>query len=566
MPQNWFSNRRDAMKPITTGTEDFREFIDNGYYYVDKSDFIETALKDKVSLFTRPRRFGKTLNMSMLSYFLSIKEKENAYLFNGLRIMQNSGIQVHRNRYPVIFLTLKDMKRGNFEQQKDYFGEIIAREVRKHEELFDSPALLSSEKELLKRYDFKTATSNELEDALLNLCVCLEKHYGSKTVILIDEYDVPLQSAYLNRYYPQMSDFMSNIFSSALKTNSSLERGVLTGCLRISKESIFTGLNNFTVFSIFSEDVSRTHFGFTQEEVETLLKSYGLEQYMENVREWYDGYLFGGEEIYNPWSVLNYVKQLTSEQNTRPRSYWANTSGNDIVYNYIKNGTVQMNQEFETLIQGKSIEKTVQEELTYREMDDPDNIYSFLLFTGYLRTDGTVSDSDGELLQDTFRLVIPNREVRIIFENQFKKYFDEYTKDRKGLLLKYLKEERTEDANHLLNDILFHSVSFFDNYEAFYHGFLTGLFAGYPLESNRESGYGRFDIAVLSNNPFDINIVIECKLSNSRENLKEDSRKACTQIRENRYIEGLQAKGYDYVKGYGISFWKKSCYITEVKS
>ena len=550
------------MQPITTGTEDFKEFLTENFYYIDKTEFIETALIEKVSLFTRPRRFGKTLNMSMLYYFFSNKEKKNARLFDGLKISKNAEIMRCQNQYPVIFLTLKDMKNPDFRQQTDYFSSLIAREVRNHTELFDSPHLLPSEKETLKRYDFRQADLTDLQNALLNLCTCLEKHYQKKVILLIDEYDVPLQSAFLNGYYNEMSHFISAVFSSVLKTNPSLERGVLTGCLRIAKESIFTGLNNFSVYSIFNKDASSRHFGFTDGEVDQILTDYHLTEYKDRTAEWYDGYLFGNEEIYNPWSVLNYVKQIVYGNDPQPRSYWANTSSNDIVYNYIKTGTYEMTQTFETLVQGHAVTEHIAEELTYREMDDTENVYSFMLFTGYLKIKEAVCGADGEPLPGVYRLVIPNKEVRIIFENQFQKYFTDYVRDKKGLFLDDLKEGRVDHANLMLNDILFNSVSFYDNYEAFYHGFMTGLFAGYPMESNMESGEGRFDIAVLSPSPFGTNVVIECKRSKERKDLKSDSQKAARQIVEKKYAEGLQARGYDIVRGYGIAFYGKGCYIT----
>ena len=506
------------MKPITTGTEDFREFIEGNYYYIDKSDFIETVFQDKVSLFTRPRRFGKTLNMSMLYYFLSNREAESSGIFQGLRITRNPRFAALQNRYPVIFLTLKDMKQPDFIRQTEYFASIIAREIRRSPELFDSPRLLESEKELLRQYDRRTASVNDLEDALLNLSVWLEKHYGKKVILLIDEYDVPLHTAYLNGYYQEMSNFLSSLFSSALKTNASLERGVLTGCLRISRESIFTGLNNFSVCSILSRDSSSRQFGFTPDEVSELLRCYHLEEYAGLMAAWYDGYLFGEQE---------------------------------------------MKTAFEELIRGNAVSRKIEEELTYREAEHPEHIYSYMLFTGYLKVKEAAYDESGEPLPDTYRLVIPNYEVRTIFENQFRKYFQSYVRDKKGLFLDALRDGNVNRANALLNDILFHSVSFYDDYEAFYHGFLTGLFSDLQAESNRESGDGRFDIAVLSDNPFGTNVLIECKKSKSRRDLKTDSQKAAEQILDKKYVEGLRERGYEKIRSYGIAFFEKSCYITE---
>lgn len=438
------------------------------------------------------------------------------------------------------------------------FRILIQEVISQNQELLDSDYINDINKERLKMYYVGINNEVDLQNSLKFIMQCLENHYQKKAILLIDEYDVPLQSAYLNGYYHEMSYFMSNIFSLALKTNDSLERGILTGCLRISKESIFTGFNNFRIYSIFSKDVSSTHFGFTQEEIDDVLNYYHLDKYGDKIKEWYDGYLFGDREIYNPWSVLKYINQIISENDNQPKSYWANTSGNDIVYNYIQNGDGTMKQEFEILIQGKSIKKDILEELTYREMDNPNNIYSFMLFTGYLKIKKQLSSK-------VYELVIPNKEVYDIFEISFKKYFQDYTKDRKKEFVRTLKENDVLKANKILNDILFNAISFYDDYEAFYHGFLIGLFTGYKLELNKESGMGRFDIAILSNNPFDVNIIIECKKSKERKDLKNDSQKACNQIVEKRYIEGLQIRGYERVKEYGISFFEKSCYISAVK-
>lgn len=372
------------MKLVPTGIENFKDMIDKDAYYVDKTDLISNVLNEQVVLYTRPRRFGKTLNMSMLYYFFSIKEKENAYLFDNLNISKNKDALKHQNQYPVIFISLKDMKNNSYEGQMIRFKEIICLCAKNYLELLDGDDLLGSEKELFQRYVDNKMCDDELESALFNISYYLRKYYHQKVIILIDEYDVPLQSAYQNNYYEDMVNFLRNVFSMALKTNDALEKGIMTGCLRISKESIFTGLNNFSSYSILN-NISNEYFGFTEREVKQLLKDYHLSSYMDEVKEWYDGYLFGNLEIYNPWSTLTYVKNKIYDACFKPASFWANTSSNDLVINYIQNGDDELHNEFEQLIQGHALTKYIKPELTYREMDNINNVYSFLLLTGYLK-------------------------------------------------------------------------------------------------------------------------------------------------------------------------------------
>ncbi len=552
------------MKAISTGTENFKEFIDHDYYYVDKSDFIESALSDKVVLFTRPRRFGKTLNMSMLQYFLSIKEKDNAYLFNGLNITKNQEIMKYQNKYPVIFMTFKDMKNNTFNRQLSVFSILIRDLIDTNQELLSSCQISEFNKEILKEYYQGVEDEIKLQNALKFICTCMKQHYDQKVIILIDEYDVPLQSAYLHNYYDEMTNFMGGVLSSVLKTNDSLEKGILTGCLKTAKESIFTGLNNFTVYSIFNKGKTSRHFGFTQSEIDELLRYYHLEEYQDKIKEWYDGYLFGNVNIYNPWSTLNYIRQIIQEQDDMMASYWANTSGNDIVYNYIKKGNEVLKKEFEELVQGGSVLKTIKPELTYREMEDIYNIYSFLLFTGYLKIKDRVYDDKQEIKLNQYELEIPNKEVKVIYENQFQSYFEEYTQNKKEELVEALRNEEVNKANELLNDILNHAVSFYDNYEAFYHGFMIGLLSGYQVYSNRESGDGRFDIGIKPETILKAYVVIECKKADKLSSLVQVSQEAAKQIVDRRYLEGIKNEGYLKVKGYGISFYEKNCWISEV--
>lgn len=558
------------MKRISTGIENFKELLDNNYYYVDKTKLIEDVLSDKVTLYTRPRRFGKTLNMSMLYYFFSNKEKENAYLFDGLYISKQQEAKSYQNQYPVIFLTLKDMQSLNMEEQKKQFADIIKINILKNIELLDSKNIYETDKEVLNNLMFLNGDDVQLKNSLKTLSRCLYNHYHKKVIILIDEYDVPLQSAYNNGYYDEMVDFLRSMFSSALKTNDALERGILTGCLRISKESIFTGLNNFTVRTISSQYACDC-FGFTQKEIDDLLKYYDLIEKRPEIKDWYDGYLFGKTEIYNPWSALNYIKKLLSDDQFLAISFWANTSSNELVRLYIENATLKMKEEFEQLINGKSIIKKIVPELTYREMnfknvkDMNDNVYSFLLFTGYLKIKGKVYDQEGQEIRNTYELVIPNKEVKYIYEDIFMNWFESYQKERRDDFIDLLLVKKEKEAQKVLNQVLKNSISYFDNYENFYHGFLVGFLNadGYTVKSNRESGEGRFDIAVLPMYIDDQAIIIECKHSKNIKELRKDSDEASKQIIDQKYIEGLQEEGYENVIGYGISFYKKQCIITK---
>ena len=560
-----------SMKQISTGIEDFKTVIDNDYYYVDKTQLIADVFSNAVMLYTRPRRFGKTLNMSMLYYFFSNKEKDNAYLFEGLKITENKEMMKHQNQYPVIYITLKDMKAANIEQQVDKFRILIQDVVNRYYVLMKSSYLNEIEKKELMKLLEKASSLGELEEALKKVSQCLMKHYGKKAIILIDEYDVPLQSAFIHNYYDEMTMFLGNIFSSALKTNNALERGVLTGCLQIAKESIFTGLNNFTVRSITSQ-YGGEYFGFTQNEINETLNYYNLNDKKEEMKEWYDGYLFGEKEIYNPWSSMNYILELLGNIEYPAISFWANTSGNDIVRQYIENSTQTMKKEFELLINGKSIIKKISPELTYREMrfetkeDMNDDIYSFLLYTGYLKIQDKVYDESGKQTADTYKLVIPNKEVKTIYDNIFMKWFDEYQRVKRNTFINELINGNTINAIDYLSDVLENSISYYDNYESFYHGFMIGFLKadGYEVKSNRESGKGRFDIALIPARKTKTCIVIECKHSFHEDDLIEDSQKAAKQIERNDYLKSFESKGYRQVLGYGISFYKKQCYITKV--
>ena len=546
------------MKLIPTGIESFKTIIDKNAYYVDKTNLIGDVLNEQVVLYTRPRRFGKTLNMSMLYYFFSIKEKENAYLFDGLNISKNKEALKHQNKYPTIFISLKEMKVSSMDDQLLKFSSIIARLLDQFEDILDNDIFNEREKILLNKYHMNTASKNELSESLLNISICLEKYYRQKVIILIDEYDVPLQAAYQNNYYDEMVEFLRSVFSSALKTNDALEKGIMTGCLRISKESIFTGLNNFKAYSILYKSKNE-YFGFTKKEILQLLEDYNLTDYVDEVKEWYDGYLFGNIEIYNPWSTLMYVDCKLSSFDNKPISFWANTSGNDLVVNYIQNGSDELHEEFEQLIQGKSLTKYIKPELTYREMDNINNIYSFLLLTGYLK----IKEDLGE---NKYKLIIPNKEVYEIYKQTFMSYFEDYTFVRKEDLYQSLVKGDVDHANEILGDILSRSISYFDNEESFYHGFLLGLFSGKKIKSNREAMHGRFDLCILPKQIFQTALILECKHSKSVKGLIKDASEGAQQIIDNKYEEEIINEGYLHVKGYGISFYKKYCYIVKVQA
>lgn len=545
------------MKLLPTGIENFKTMIDKSAYYVDKTNFIEDVLNEQVVSYTRPRRFGKTLNMSMLYYFFSIKEKENAYLFDGLNISKNKDALKHQNKYPTIFISLKEMKNLTFDAQISSFSNVIYELLEKNLEILFSDQLSDTTKDILNKLHNRSSSIEDLKISLRVITNALYTYYQQKVIVLIDEYDVPLQAAYQNNYYEEMVEFLRSVFSSALKTNDALEKGVMTGCLRISKESIFTGLNNFTAYSILN-NISSESFGFTESEVKKLLKDYNLSEKMDEVKKWYDGYQFGNKEIYNPWSTLIYVKNITQDVSFKPISFWANTSGNDIVVKYIQNGDKKLRKEFDVLMSGQSLIKYIKPELTYREMDNINNIYSFLLLTGYLK----VIKDMGE---NQYELVIPNKEVYEIYKQSFMSYFEDYTTSRKGELYQELVDGDAKKVNLLLNDILLRSISYFDNQESFYHGFLVGLLNDYEVVSNKESGNGRFDVCVLPENILGTVVLIECKHSISEDDLIDDAKEGARQIVEQKYLEEHKFKKFEKAIGYGISFYKKQCYVVKVE-
>lgn len=551
-------------KKIPIGIEDFAEIINKNCYFVDKTLMIKDILDGgaKVTLFTRPRRFGKTLNMSMLQRFFEKTNNDNSYLFEGLNIM-GAGEQYisHMGQYPVINIFLKSMKQPDFETAYALFKHIISQEFKRHIEILDSDILDDTDKKYFNDIRSCNASYSDFTRPLQFLSDCLCKVYGKKVIILIDEYDVPLENSYFKGFYDKMIDLLRSVFESALKTNSSLEFAVLTGCLRISKESIFTGLNNLKVNSIMTNDFSE-YFGFTESEVKELTKAYGLEERITEMRLWYDGYLFGNTEIYNPWSVLNYITSVKSGQQISCLPYWSNTSSNAIIYKLIRESSDEVREMVEKLVNGESITVPIYEDTVYADIDvNNDHIWSFLLFTGYLKQIDTQLRDDMIYLT----LVIPNVEVRSIYKRTVLQWFKEKTvANSREELFNALITEDIETIEDTICDWLDETISFHDEQENYYHGFLTGLlsgFKGYTLKSNRESGDGRPDLMLLERRRHKLAVIIEIKATKEFTKLEHWSNEALKQIEDNRYETELINDGYQNIIKYGIAFCKKSCRV-----
>ena len=548
-------------KKLPIGIENFEEMQKQDFYYVDKTGLIVDLLAGwgKVNLFTRPRRFGKTLNMSMLKCFFEIGTDKS--LFDGLRVSEEKELcEKYMGKYPVVFISLKDVDGLTFEDAYDMLREIIRKECVRLQFLMDSDALTDAEKEPMKRLLGNRPERVDIKNSLALLCSLLEKHYGQKPILLIDEYDVPLDKAYYHGYYAQMIDLIRAMFQSALKTNSSLFFAVLTGCLRVSKESIFTGLNNLMVHSI--SDVSfDEYFGFTDEEVRKLLADYGLEDHYEETRAWYDGYRFGEQDVYCPWDVLNYVYALRFNPQAQPKAYWINTSGNDMVRRLIEKGSDGTEQlEIERLIEGETITKPLNENLTHAEIDaNIENLWSLLYMTGYLTA---VDYPDGSV----YSLRIPNREVQHIFKQQVLSWFkDKVRAETEKLTGLYAAFETgdTDTIKEILDEQLLDTVSFYDAHESFYHGFLLALLstcASWNVSSNIETGKGRSDILV-SRKDRKIGFVVEVKDVKDEEKLDAACEAALRQIDERDYTAILRRFRVKEIHKYGIAFWDKECRV-----
>ncbi len=566
---------------LPVGIDDFRKLRESHFYYVDKTRLIEQLLLNwsKVTLFTRPRRFGKTLNMSMLKSFFDIGTDKA--LFDGLYISGNKELcDEYMGKYPVIFLSLKGVEGLTYEEAFEAFVRIMGKEVNRVSFLADSDKLTQIEREQYKGLTIikngRLAFDKEkLISSLQLLSQLLYKHYGKKVVILIDEYDVPLDKAFQNGYYNEMVSLIRGLFGQALKTNEFLQFAVLTGCLRISKESIFTGLNNFKVMSITDSRFDE-QFGFTDSEVKKLLSDYEMDSHFDEVKEWYDGYHFGRADVYCPWDVINHVDHLRDDGDAKPQTYWINSSGNSLVRRLINRADSSTKDEIERLIAGEAIEKVIRQDLTYDEIENSiDNIWSVLFTTGYLTKIGEVKLADSESY--AYKLVIPNKEVREVFVLQIQEWFKAVVandNDTMKLLSKAILDKDETVLARQLNIVMGRMISILDTKapddmkENFYHGLLLGLLRGsnpdWLIKSNRESGDGFSDILIKPENP-DLGIVIEVKYAKEFKGLDAACNAAMAQIKQKRYDETLRDEGRCDILAYGIAFCRKRCKVAGEK-
>lgn len=558
------------LKTIPIGFEDFKRIIDGNMYYVDKSLMIKDLIdyKGSVNLLTRPRRFGKTLNLSMIRYFFEDEldvngEKiENGYLFEGLKITECGEAYVnHQEKYPVISLSLKAAKQPTYEMAIASLVDEITKEFKRHRYVLSSDALTENDRERFTVMMNHKAKEVEYAKALDFLSACLTQYHKKRTIILIDEYDVPLENAHFEGFYEKMIGFIRSLFESALKSNLNLEFAVITGCLRISRESIFTGLNNLEIHSIVSAWYADM-FGFTETEVKEMLSFYNLEEKFSEVKNWYDGYRFGKMDIYNPWSITNYVKTALADRETPPQPYWSNTSSNSIVKELVENADSEVRQEIEILIAGGTIKKPIHEDITYDSIyESQDNLWNFLYFTGYLKAAGESFENDTKYVE----LMIPNREVRTVYKRTILTWFDKKVKSMERIdLIRALEEGNCELFEKLVSEQLLYTISFFDYAENYYHGFLAGLLKGvgkYLVISNRESGKGRPDLILKTPSVRGGAIILELKVSDTFQEMEQECRKALKQIEESDYEAELRAEGYSNIRKYGICFYRKECMV-----
>ena len=556
----------NGKKRIPIGYEDFKQLIDSGFYYVDKSMLIYELLHSggQNNLITRPRRFGKTLNFSMLKYFFDINEKDNAYLFDGLKISEHyEELDMYRNTHPVITLSLKCAKQGNYREALRGLKYEIQRQFINNKFILDSDKLADEYKDEYKKIlsmDEDAVWSNSIQ----LLSICLKQYYGTKTIILIDEYDVPLEDAYFSGYYDEMVRFIRSLFESALKTNSALEFSVITGCLRISKESIFTGLNNLAVNSILSNKYSES-FGFVQYEVDELMEYYNIEEKSQLMKKWYDGYLFGKSEVYNPWSVLNQVKEWSEDKDISAIPWWTNTSSNNIIRTLVSQADNETKDIIENLIHGGSVETVLKETVTYGDLtENNENIWSFLFFTGYLKIKEIVKT--GEVIGEPtiYSLVIPNLEIKSCYTDIIIQYFEIYKKAiNKDNLYKALLGRNAQDFAEQITDLLRKTISYYNSTESFYHGLISGLLSGnvyYKVESNRETGDGRSDLALYQQDVAQNAVILEFKVCGKNETADEAAKRALKQINDRDYASKAREDGYKNIIKYGVAFKGKMCY------
>ncbi len=545
-------------KKLPVGVDGFETLIRQNFYYLDKTGFISRLINwhGAVNLFTRPRRFGKTLNMSMLRAFFDIDTDSS--LFDGLEISKEKEIcEAFQGQYPVLFLSLKGIVGETFEDAMKALAQLISAECKRFSFLLESEKVNKYDKEYLEQLIQKKADIIEMRYAPAHLMRMLRDHYGKQVILLIDEYDVPLDKANTKGYYDQMVDFLRGFFGEAFKTNPDLYFAVVTGCLRISKESIFTGLNNLKVDTISDERYDE-YFGFTDADVRKILEDYGLTGAYDVMKEWYDGYHFGSADVYCPWDVVSHCDSLLQKPNAKPKLYWDNTSSNELVKRFIELADATTRSELEELIAGGFIEKRLVENLTYGELEENrDNLWSVLYLTGYLTVDRRAEGRNG-----TTRLVIPNKEVREIFVNKIQKWFDETViKNHQLGLYEKLWNRRAEDLCQSIRDILCDTISYHDYHENYYHALLVGLLlnGAYLVKSNYEMGAGRNDISIEDEKGRRA-IIIEIKRSKEYDDLEKDSQEALRQIEDQEYAWSFRKKKYQVI-AYGIAFAGKECYV-----
>lgn len=557
-------------KMIPVGYEDIRELADHDFYYVDKTLMIKQLLDNraKVNLITRPRRFGKTLNQSMIRRFFERElddngqKIDNGYIFQDLKIFAcGEPYMSWQGKYPVINLSLKSGKQPDFEMAYESLVDEIAKEYRRHSYILKTEKLTEEEKARYRALMERRAGRLDNAKSLDFLSYCLCRFHEKNVIILIDEYDVPLENSYFAGFYEEMITFIRSLFESALKTNQYLEFAVITGCLRISRESIFTGLNNLAIYSVLTPGYSDS-FGFTEEEVKDMISYYEIDEKFTELKDWYDGYCFGNTEIYNPWSIINYVKTATIDINAFPKAYWSNTSSNSIVRELVENADFETKKELESLIAGETIEKQVHEDITYGDIhESQDNLWNFLYFTGYLKSTG-----ERQIGEDIFlQLSIPNAEIRSIYRNIILVWYDK--KVRRGDMEPLFKAIDSGDCaaiGNFISEQLLDTISFFDYAENYYHGFLTGLLKTskkYGVWSNRESGMGRSDIILKTPSVRGSAVIMELKITDDFRKMKEVCREALEQIEEKNYEAGLRTEGYSNIKKYGLCFYRKECMV-----
>ncbi len=558
-------------KALPIGVENFEDMVRTGYYYVDKTLFMKELLdlKGKVNLFTRPRRFGKTLNLSMLRYFFedtgdAEKNAGNKELFQGFKIMDAGEMYTDQmGMYPVINLTLKSAKQSDFETAYYTIQAEIASEFDRHRNMVESRKERLTEKEYEQYMEISDEKADKklVQSSLKLFSRCMNKITGKSTIILIDEYDVPLEQAYFRGFYNEMVDFIRSLFELALKTNDYLQFAVITGCLRISKESIFTGLNHLKIISILDRRYGE-HFGFTEPEVQEIMEYYGAESRFGAMKEWYDGYLFGDTEVYNPWSVINFTYDLYADVNAYPRPYWINTSSNNIIKELIVRADQDRKGQIERLLEGGTLDIQVNEEVMYEDMHSNEaNLWNFLYFTGYLTKETEYFKEPSIFL----RVRIPNIEVKTIYQNTIWNWLKDIIKKEDFRdLYRAMEEGNAQKMGEILCGHLFHTISYYDNAENFYHAFLTGILSqseNYLVKSNRETGNGRSDIMLRSPSLRGRAFVLEPNVSDSIDELEKDAEKAVQQIYEKNYMEELRSEGYKKIDCYGISFYRKDCEV-----